>query len=167
MKLTQGLKVPGDAFAFSPDPAGREPWNPDTMTHRYRRYACRLGLMNKPRMRGSRSSQPPTRTGQGSLRYSCLPLMFAQDLRQPGDAGQQSINYWVKRSTAPSTVRSACTDDKVRPEIGAEGLGGHGEGFHFIDVRAGSYLSGRSARARSSLCRTGPWCAPPVNLSAF
>ena len=27
--------------------------------------------------------------------------MFAQDLREPGDAGQQSINYWVKRSTAP------------------------------------------------------------------
>ena len=32
-----GVQVPEDAFAFSPDPAGREPWNPDTMTHRYRR----------------------------------------------------------------------------------------------------------------------------------
>ena len=59
--------------------------------------------------------------------------MFAHDLREPGDAGQQSINYWVKRSTAPSIVRSTCTDDKVRPEIAAEGLGGHGEGFHFIE----------------------------------
>ena len=29
-----------DAFAFSPDPAGRTPWNPDTMTDRYRRYAA-------------------------------------------------------------------------------------------------------------------------------
>jgi hypothetical protein len=36
--------VPDDAFAFSPDPAGREPWNPDTMTHRYRRYARRIGI---------------------------------------------------------------------------------------------------------------------------
>ena len=33
-----------DAFAFSPDPAGRTPWNPDTMTHRYRRYARRVGI---------------------------------------------------------------------------------------------------------------------------
>ena len=32
------VQVPEDAFAFSPDPAGRRPWNPDTMTHRYRRY---------------------------------------------------------------------------------------------------------------------------------
>jgi hypothetical protein len=36
--------VPEDAFAFSPDPTGREPWNPDTMTHRYRRYARRVGI---------------------------------------------------------------------------------------------------------------------------
>ena len=36
--------MPDDAFAFSPDPAGREPWNPDTMTHRYRRYARRVGI---------------------------------------------------------------------------------------------------------------------------
>ena len=39
-----GVQVPEDAFAFSPDPAGREPWNPDTMTHRYRRYAGRVGI---------------------------------------------------------------------------------------------------------------------------
>jgi Phage integrase family len=36
--------VPEDAFAFSPDPVGHEPWNPDTMTHRYRRYARRVGI---------------------------------------------------------------------------------------------------------------------------
>jgi len=36
--------VPDDAFAFSPDPSGRMPWNPDTMTHRYRRYARRVGI---------------------------------------------------------------------------------------------------------------------------
>ena len=39
-----GVQVPEDAFAFSPDPAGRAPWNPDTMTHRYRRYARRVGI---------------------------------------------------------------------------------------------------------------------------
>ena len=39
-----GVQVPEDAFAFSPDPAGRTPWNPDTMTHRYRRYARRVGI---------------------------------------------------------------------------------------------------------------------------
>ena len=39
-----GVQVPEDAFAFSPDPAGRTPWNPDTMTHRYRRYAEGLVL---------------------------------------------------------------------------------------------------------------------------
>ncbi len=39
-----GLQVPDDAFAFSPDPAGRTPWNPGTMTHRYRRYARRAGI---------------------------------------------------------------------------------------------------------------------------
>ena len=36
--------MPEDAFAFSPDPVGRTPWNPDTMTHRYRRYARRVGI---------------------------------------------------------------------------------------------------------------------------
>jgi integrase len=39
-----GVEVPEDAFAFSPDPAGQAPWNPDTMTHRYRRYARRVGI---------------------------------------------------------------------------------------------------------------------------
>ncbi len=39
-----GVQVPEDAFAFSPDPAGRTAWNPDTMTHRYRRYARRVGI---------------------------------------------------------------------------------------------------------------------------
>ena len=38
------VQVPEDAFAFSPHPAGRRPWNPDTMTHRYRWYARRVGI---------------------------------------------------------------------------------------------------------------------------
>ena len=41
---SNGVTVPGDAYAFSPDPAGRTPWNPDTMTHRYRRYARRISV---------------------------------------------------------------------------------------------------------------------------
>jgi integrase len=36
--------VSADAFVFSPDPAGAQPWNPDTMTHRYERYAARAGI---------------------------------------------------------------------------------------------------------------------------
>lgn len=39
-----GLEVPADAFVFSPDPLGEAPWNPDTMTHRYRVYADRVGI---------------------------------------------------------------------------------------------------------------------------
>jgi integrase len=41
---TVGVTVPDDAFVFSPDPAGSRPWNPDTMTHRYERYAARVGI---------------------------------------------------------------------------------------------------------------------------
>ena len=39
-----GLEVPEDAFVFSPDPLGAQPWNPDTMTHRYERYAPVVGV---------------------------------------------------------------------------------------------------------------------------
>ncbi len=39
-----GVTVPPDAFVFSPDPARSQPWNPDTMTHRYERYATRIGI---------------------------------------------------------------------------------------------------------------------------
>jgi integrase len=41
---SNGVTVPDDAYAFSPDPAGRTLWNPDTITHRYRRYARRIGI---------------------------------------------------------------------------------------------------------------------------
>jgi integrase len=40
------VTVPGDAFVFSPDPAGCQPWNPDTMTHRYERYSARVGIFS-------------------------------------------------------------------------------------------------------------------------
>lgn len=36
--------MPEDAFVFSPDPLGAQPWNPDTMTHRYERYAPVVGI---------------------------------------------------------------------------------------------------------------------------
>jgi integrase len=39
-----GAEIPEDAFVFSPDPLGGCPWNPDTMTHRYERYARRVGI---------------------------------------------------------------------------------------------------------------------------
>ena len=39
-----GAEVPEDAYVFSCDPAGAVPWNPDTMTHRYQRYADRVGI---------------------------------------------------------------------------------------------------------------------------
>jgi integrase len=39
-----GVEVPRDAYVSSPDPAGAAPWNPDTMTHRYRKYADRVGI---------------------------------------------------------------------------------------------------------------------------
>lgn len=39
-----GVEVSPDAFAFSPDPAGSRPWNPDTMTHRYERYSAAVGI---------------------------------------------------------------------------------------------------------------------------
>lgn len=45
--------MPEDAFAFSPDPVGRTPWNPDTMTHRYRRYAHRVGVTSSLRNYGT------------------------------------------------------------------------------------------------------------------
>jgi len=41
---TAGVTVPPDAFVFSPDLAGELPWNPDTMTHRYGRYAAKAGI---------------------------------------------------------------------------------------------------------------------------
>jgi integrase len=41
-----GVSVPRTAFVFSPDPAGEAPWNPDTLTHRYRRYADRVGIFS-------------------------------------------------------------------------------------------------------------------------
>ncbi len=36
--------MPPDAFVFSPDPLGSAPWHPDTMTHRYERYAAVVGI---------------------------------------------------------------------------------------------------------------------------
>ena len=53
-----GVEVPEDAFAFSPDPAGRAPWNPDTMTHRYRRYARQVGITSS--LKGSGTTPPPS-----------------------------------------------------------------------------------------------------------
>ncbi|WP_181871514.1 tyrosine-type recombinase/integrase [Sphaerisporangium album] len=39
-----GVESTEDAFVFSPDPAGLRPWNPDTITHKYERYARATGI---------------------------------------------------------------------------------------------------------------------------
>jgi DNA-binding transcriptional regulator YhcF (GntR family) len=39
-----GLKLAGDAFVFSRDPAGRDHLKPDSVTQRYSRLAARLGI---------------------------------------------------------------------------------------------------------------------------
>src|SRR5215472_12065102 len=72
-----GLTVPDDAYAFSPHPAGADAWNPDTMTHRYRRYADQIGI---------RSSLKELR------HYSATQLLHAgvdlkHRLRQAGSRG--------------------------------------------------------------------------------
>jgi integrase len=43
---TAGLGAPPrpESYVFSPDPAGRAPWRPDTMTQRFRRLRARLDL---------------------------------------------------------------------------------------------------------------------------
>ena len=86
--------------------------------------------------------------------------MFAQDLREPGDEASSPLTIGLRevRPRAPCVLPARMT--KVRPEIAAEGLGGHGEGFHFIDVRAGSYLPAVPRGPQFSM-PNGPWCAPP------
>lgn len=39
-----GLSLPADAFVFSPDPLGAQPWHPDHFTHAYRALADELGI---------------------------------------------------------------------------------------------------------------------------
>ena len=91
-----GVPVPEDAFAFSPDPAGRTPWNPDTMTHRYRRYARRVGIASSLK----------------ELRhYSATQLLAAgTDLNtvagRLGHAeGSTTLKFYVKRAGPDGTGR--------------------------------------------------------------
>lgn len=39
-----GLRLPDDAFVFSPNPVGMAPWHPDHFTHGYREVANGLGI---------------------------------------------------------------------------------------------------------------------------
>ena len=66
-----GVQVPEDAFAFSPDPAGYTPWNPDTMTHRYRRYARRVGITSSLK----------------ELRHYSATQLLAAELQDQGTGG--------------------------------------------------------------------------------
>ena len=71
-----GVDVPEDAYAYSPDPAGREPWNPDTMTHRYRRYADKVGI----------------RSSLKELRHYSATQLLASGVDLNTVAGQASAN---------------------------------------------------------------------------
>jgi integrase len=42
-----GLALPGDAYIFSFDAAGRQPMHPDSVTHRFSRLTRRLGLRTR------------------------------------------------------------------------------------------------------------------------
>ena len=59
---------PRKRFAFSPDPVGRTPWNPDTMTHRYRRYGRRVGITSSLKELRHYSALPRPLTTHRSVR---------------------------------------------------------------------------------------------------
>jgi integrase len=42
-----GVALPGDAYVFSFDPAGRQPMHPDSVTHRFSRLTRQLGLRTR------------------------------------------------------------------------------------------------------------------------
>ena len=88
-----GVYVPEDAFAFSPDPAGREPWNPDTMTHRYRRYARRVGIASSLKELRHYSATQPLAAGTDLNTVACrlghaegsTTLKFYAQFTRPAD----------------------------------------------------------------------------------
>jgi integrase len=94
-----GVKVPPDAFAFSPDPAGAHPWNPDTMTHRYGRYAARVGIASSLKeLRHYSATQllsngVDLRTVAGRLRHAegSTTLRFYAQFAQPADQAAASL----------------------------------------------------------------------------
>jgi integrase len=94
-----GVTVPPDAFAFSPDPAASYPWNPDTMTHRYGRYAARIGISSSLKeLRHYSATQllsngVDLRTVAGRLGHAegSTTLRFYAQFAQPADQAAASL----------------------------------------------------------------------------
>jgi integrase len=94
-----GVSVPPDAFAFSPDPAGAYPWNPDTMTHRYGRYAAKVGISSSLKeLRHYSATQllsngVDLRTVAGRLGHAegSTTLRFYAQFAQPADQAAASL----------------------------------------------------------------------------
>lgn len=94
-----GVTAPPDAYAFSPDPAGAYPWNPDTMTHRYGRYAARIGISSSLKeLRHYSATQllsngVDLRTVAGRLGHAegSTTLRFYAQFAQPADQAAASL----------------------------------------------------------------------------
>ena len=121
--------MPEDAFAFSPDPAGREPWNPDTMTHRYRRYARRVGITSSLKeLRHYSATQllaagTDLNTVAGRLGHAegSTTLKFYAQFTRPADQGAATV--------IPSQLDGLRKKERLRelyqqhmPASGADGL---------------------------------------------
>jgi integrase len=97
--VTAGVTVAPDAFVFSPDPAGALPWNPDTMTHRYGRYAARVGISSSLKeLRHYSATQllsngVDLRTVAGRLGHAegSTTLRFYAQFAQPADQAAASL----------------------------------------------------------------------------
>jgi hypothetical protein len=84
---------------FSPDPAGSHPWNPDTMTHRYGRYAARVGISSSLKeLRHYSATQllsngVDLRTVAGRLGHAegSTTLRFYAQFAQPADQAAASL----------------------------------------------------------------------------
>jgi integrase len=94
-----GVAVPPDAFVFSPDPSGSQPWNPDTMTHRYGRYAAGVGISSSLKeLRHYSATQllsngVDLRTVAGRLGHAegSTTLRFYAQFAQPADQAAAGI----------------------------------------------------------------------------
>jgi integrase len=120
------VEVPPDAFVFSPDPAGSQPWNPDTMTHRYERYASRVGITSSLKeLRHYSATQllsngVDLRTVAGRLGHAqgATTLRFYAQFARPADqhaASVLSLCNWpacgrrnCSGSSSPRFPRQAC-----------------------------------------------------------
>jgi integrase len=116
-----GVEVLEDAFTFSPDPAGRTPWNPDTMTHRYRRYARRVGITSSLKeLRHYSATQllavgTDLNTVAGRLGHAegSTTLKFYANLRGPQTSmplrlSHLSLTDSAKRNGSASSTASNC-----------------------------------------------------------